>query len=261
MRLEGSLLIFLTHAIIGPMVDRHDEANATSVADSRTTDLGDKVDNQIALLDHIATKIKKTTEMVEERKGRKEGWRKRLGEIGILANSLSSVDPSVIDGVETRRPGILCELGDSLWSLGQKMHLLDEDVKRAERIMTPTQREQELLDSIKPLIIDQMYAMDPESLQTYQQKDSEGEITKEVALFQLGKFSKTMYIGNIECECAAYLGNDGRFYIEGPRRRASSGDIVIDVHPYSIEDAMNYGVSFGGIKVSQLVEAVVMCTI
>ena len=70
-----------------------------------------------------------------------------------------------------------------------------------------------------------------------------------------------MYIGNIECECAAYLGNDGRFYIEGPRRRASSGDIVIDVHPYSIEDAMNYGVSFGGIKVSQLVEAVVMCTI
>ena len=261
MRLEGSLLIFLTHAIIGPMVDRHDEANATSVADSRTTDLGDKVDNQIALLDYIATKIKETTEMVEERKGRKEGWRKRLGEIGILANSLSSVDPSVIDGVETRRPGILCELGDSLWSLGQKMHLLDEDVKRAERIMTPTQREQELLDSIKPLIIDQMYAMDPESLQTYQQKDSEGEITKEVALFQLGKFSKTMYIGNIECECAAYLGNDGRFYIEGPRRRASSGDIVIDVHPYSIEDAMNYGGSFGGIKVSQLVEAVVMCTI
>ena len=255
------MLIFLTHAIIGPMVDRHDEANATSVADSRTTDLGDKVDNQIAFLDHIATKIKETTEMVEERKGRKEGWRKRLGEIGILANSLSSVDPSVIDGVETRRPGILCELGDSLWSLGQKMHLLDEDVKRAERIMTPTQREQELLDSIKPLIIDQMYAMDPESLQTYQQKDSEGEITKEVALFQLGKFSKTMYIGNIECECAAYLGNDGRFYIEGPRRRASSGDIVIDVHPYSIEDAMNYGVSFGGIKVSQLVEAVVMCTI
>lgn len=243
------------------MVDRHDEANATSVADSRTTDLGDKVDNQIALLDYIATKIKETTEMVEERKGRKEGWRKRLGEIGILANSLSSVDPSVIDGVETRRPGILCELGDSLWSLGQKMHLLDEDVKRAERIMTPTQREQELLDSIKPLIIDQMYAMDPESLQTYQQKDSEGEITKEVALFQLGKFSKTMYIGNIECECAAYLGNDGRFYIEGPRRRASSGDIVIDVHPYSIEDAMNYGGSFGGIKVSQLVEAVVMCTI
>lgn len=240
------------------MVDRHDEANATSVADSRTTDLGDKVDNQIALLDHIATKIKKTTEMVE---WGKEGWRIRLGEIGILANSLSSVDPSVIDGVETRRPGILCELGDSLWSLGQKMHLLDEDVKRAERIMTPTQREQELLDSIKPLIIDQMYAMDPESLQTYQQKDSEGEITKEVALFQLGKFSKTMYIGNIECECAAYLGNDGRFYIEGPRRRASSGDIVIDVHPYSIEDAMNYGVSFGGIKVSQLVEAVVMCTI
>ena len=258
MRLEGSLLIFLTHAIIGPMVDRHDEANATSVADSRTTDLGDKVDNQIALLDHIATKIKKTTEMVE---WGKEGWRIRLGEIGILANSLSSVDPSVIDGVETRRPGILRELGDSLWSLGQKMHLLDEDVKRAERIMTPTQREQELLDSIKPLIIDQMYAMDPESLQTYQQKDSEGEITKEVALFQLGKFSKTMYIGNIECECAAYLGNDGRFYIEGPRRRASSGDIVIDVHPYSIEDAMNYGVSFGGIKVSQLVEAVVMCTI
>ena len=240
------------------MVDRHDEANATSVADSRTTDLGDKVDNQIALLDHIATKIKKTTEMVE---WGKEGWRIRLGEIGILANSLSSVDPSVIDGVETRRPGILRELGDSLWSLGQKMHLLDEDVKRAERIMTPTQREQELLDSIKPLIIDQMYAMDPESLQTYQQKDSEGEITKEVALFQLGKFSKTMYIGNIECECAAYLGNDGRFYIEGPRRRASSGDIVIDVHPYSIEDAMNYGVSFGGIKVSQLVEAVVMCTI
>ena len=255
------MLIFLTHAIIGPMVDRHDEANATSVADSRTTDLGDKVDNQIALLDHIATKIKETTEMVEERKGRKEGWRKRLGEIGILANSLSSVDPSVIDGVETRRPGILCELGDSLWNLDQKMHLLDEDVKRAERIMTPTQREQELLDSIKPLIIDQMYALDPESLQTYQQKDSEGEITKEVALFQLGKFSKTMYIGNIKCECAAYLGNDGRFYIEGPRRRASSGDIVIDVHPYSIEDAMNYGVSFGGVKVSQLVEAVVMCTI
>ena len=240
------------------MVDRHDEANATSVADSRTTDLGDKVDNQIALLDHIATEIKKTTEMVE---WGKEGWRIRLGEIGILANSLSSVDPSVIDGVETRRPGILRELGDSLSNLDQKMHLLDEDVKRAERIMTPTQREQELLDSIKPLIIDQMYAMDPESLQTYQQKDSEGEITKEVALFQLGKFSKTMYIGNIKCECAAYLGNDGRFYIESPRRRASSGDIVIDVHPYSIEDAMNYGVSFGGIKVSQLVEAVVMCTI
>ena len=258
MRLEGSLLIFLTHAIIGPMVDRHDEANATSVADSRTTNLGDKVDNQIALLDHIATEIKKTTEMVE---WGKEGWRIRLGEIGILANSLSSVDPSVIDGVETRRPGILRELGDSLWNLDQKMHLLDEDVKRAERIMTPTQREQELLDSIKPLIIDQMYAMDPESLQTYQQKDSEGEITKEVALFQLGKFSKTMYIGNIKCECAAYLGNDGRFYIESPRRRASSGDIVIDVHPYSIEDAMNYGVSFGGIKVSQLVEAVVMGTI
>lgn len=181
------------------MVDRHDEANATSVADSRTTDLGDKVDNQIALLDHIATEIKKTTEMVE---WGKEGWRIRLGEIGILANSLSSVDPSVIDGVETRRPGILRELGDSLWNLDQKMHLLDEDVKRAERIMTPTQREQELLDSIKPLIIDQMYAMDPESLQTYQQKDSEGEITKEVALFQLGKFSKTMYIGNIKCECA-----------------------------------------------------------
>ena len=240
------------------MVDRHDEANATSVADSRTTDLGDKVDNQIALLDHIATEIKKTTEMVE---WGKEGWRIRLGEIGILANSLSSVDPSVIDGVETRRPGILRELGDSLWNLDQKMHLLDEDVKRAERIMTPTQREQELLDSIKPLIIDQMYAMDPESLQTYQQKDSEGEITKEVALFQLGKFSKTMYIGNIKCECAAYLGNDGRFYIEGPRRRASSGDIVIDVHPYSIEDAMNYGVAFGGIKVSQPVEAGVMCTI
>ena len=240
------------------MVDRHDEANATSVADSRTTDLGDKVDNQIALLDHIATEIKKTTEMVE---WGKEGGRIRLAEIGILANRLSSVDPSVIDGVETRRPGILRELGDSLWNLDQKMHLLDEDVKRAERIMTPTQREQELLDSIKPLIIDQMYAMDPESLQTYQQKDSEGEITKEVALFQLGKFSKTMYIGNIKCECAAYLGNDGRFYIEGPRRRASSGDIVIDVHPYSIEDAMNYGVSFGGIKVSQLVEAVVMCTI
>ena len=258
MRLEGSLLIFLTHAIIGPMVDRHDEANATSVADSRTTDLGDKVDNQIALLDHIATEIKKTTEMVE---WGKEGWRIRLGEIGILANSLSSVDPSVIDGVETRRPGILRELGDSLWNLDQKMHLLDEDVKRAERIMTPTQREQELLDSIKPLIIDQMYAMDQESLQTYQQKYSEGEITKEVALFQLGKFSKTMYIGNIKCECAAYLGNDGRFYIEGPRRRASSGDIVIDVHPYSIEDAMNYGVSFGGVKVSQLVEAVEMCRI
>ena len=39
------------------MVDRHDEANATSVADSRTTDLGDKVDNQIALLDHIATEL------------------------------------------------------------------------------------------------------------------------------------------------------------------------------------------------------------
>ena len=182
------------------MVDRHDEANATSVADSRTTDLGDKVDNQIALLDHIATEIKKTTEMVE---WGKEGWRIRLGEIGILANSLSSVDPSVIDGVETRRPGILRELGDSLWNLDQKMHLLDEDVKRAERIMTPTQREQELLDSIKPLIIDQMYAMDPESLQTYQQKDSEGEITKEVALFQLGKFSKTMYNGNIKCESAA----------------------------------------------------------
>lgn len=53
------------------MVDRHDEANATSVADSRTTDLGDKVDNQIALLDHIATEIKKTTEMVE---WGKEGW-------------------------------------------------------------------------------------------------------------------------------------------------------------------------------------------
>lgn len=169
------------------MVDRHDEANATSVADSRTTDLGDKVDNQIALLDHIATEIKKTTEMVE---WGKEGWRIRLGEIGILANSLSSVDPSVIDGVETRRPGILRELGDSLWNLDQKMHLLDEDVKRAERIMTPTQREQELLDSIKPLIIDQMYAMDPESLQTYQQKIAKVKSPRKLRCFNWENFQK-----------------------------------------------------------------------
>lgn len=238
----------------------YDETDVTPAIDSGETDFKSRVNKAISTIESIIDQADKAIEMIEEKK---DGWREAFDEVERSGHSLlDGLSEAVLNGINIKRPCLFDELTEVIGYLNLEKRWLEQESKRIEESMIPTQREQELLDYIKPLIIEQMQQMDPESLQKYQQKDDEGEVTKEVSLFQLGYFSKDMVIGNVKCQCAAFLGEDGEFYIEGPRREASSGAMVVDIHPYSIEDATaKDGWWPDEIRMAELVEATVMSTI
>ena len=53
----------------------------------------------------------------------------------------------------------------------------------------------------------------------------------------------------MSCTSALFLGENGRFYVEGPRK--SLGKTVIDTHPYVLSDAMGWG----GVSIGQFTDA------
>ncbi|MES2630560.1 MAG: hypothetical protein V4611_01250 [Patescibacteria group bacterium] len=80
-----------------------------------------------------------------------------------------------------------------------------------------------------PLLVEQMKDMDLSEAPTF----------KGHKLLFLGKPTWQADAGNVKCDRLIYLGDDGKFYVEGPRK--SFGKFVIDIHPYTAEDAKGWG--------------------
>ena len=64
-------------------------------------------------------------------------------------------------------------------------------------------------------------------------------------------------VGNVTIRPWVYLGTDGRFYVEGPRKKKLGSVVVIDIHPYQLADARGFDEWFGGVSRRELAEMLV----
>lgn len=124
--------------------------------------------------------------------------------------------------------GIREQLEDFVW-----------EAQIAQRRMTPTTHQQQVIDTTVPVLVAQMRDMDSTDMPTH----------KGVRLLPLGETSWPTRIGNVSCTQALFLGENGKFYVEGPRKRL--GKTVIDTHPYDLTDAME------GVSIGQLSDALI----
>jgi hypothetical protein len=89
---------------------------------------------------------------------------------------------------------------------------------------------QERIASMTPLLIEAMGSMDLSDSPTFRGRK----------LLWLGTTLSKAQVGNVKCDRSIYLGNNGKFYVEGPRKRFF-GKTVIDIHPYNLGDASGWG--------------------
>ena len=100
----------------------------------------------------------------------------------------------------------------------------------ARQQMQGNEYTRKLLDDMLPQIA--AFASDPEyrdDLPMY----------RRIRLIPLGKIPRDSFtVGNVICERSAYVGEDGKIYVEGPR--FCLGVTVLDIHPYCVQDARGF---------------------
>jgi hypothetical protein len=99
----------------------------------------------------------------------------------------------------------------------------------AKEIMEGDSFTRERIASMGPLLAEQVKSLELEDAPTY----------KGHRLLSLGKPTSMVEVGNVKCEQVVYIGDDGKFYVEGPRNRF--GTTIVDIHPYGLSDAMGWG--------------------
>lgn len=52
------------------------------------------------------------------------------------------------------------------------------------------------------------------------------------------RYDRGMQIGDVRCTRALYVGEDGKLYVEGPRKKL--GMTIIDIHPLTVRDAWGW---------------------
>lgn len=114
------------------------------------------------------------------------------------------------------------------------------EMERAQEKMKGDTFTQEQISSMVPLLVTQMKEMDL----------SEAPVFKGHKLLFLGKSFWQAAIGDVKCDRVIYLGDDGKFYIAGPRK--SFGKVVIDIHPYGLDDARSWDRIFGGVSLTEI---------
>jgi hypothetical protein len=114
-------------------------------------------------------------------------------------------------------------------SIKERLEGFVYEVEEAKRQMKGDEFIQGRITSMVPLLIEQMKDMDLSDTPRYKQR----------RLLSLGTARGMADAGCVKCERCVYLGEDGKFYIEGPRK--SMGRTVVDIHPYDINDAIGWG--------------------
>jgi hypothetical protein len=96
-----------------------------------------------------------------------------------------------------------------------------------------------IVASMVPGLVAQMPHMDLSDCPTYKGK----------RLMLLGKHPAARSIDRIDCDRMVYLGEDGKFYVQGLKQRRLMAD-VIDIHPYGINDAKGWD----GIRLARIAD-------
>lgn len=106
----------------------------------------------------------------------------------------------------------------------ERLEDLVHDLDRAQG----DERTKAAIRSMASLLVEQMTGMDLSDAPSY----------RGMKLLPLGQPVFTVDVGNVSCTRHAYLGSNGKFYIEGPRK--SLGRVVIDIHPYGVSDTRGW---------------------
>jgi hypothetical protein len=122
--------------------------------------------------------------------------------------------------------------------LKERLEGIAYEVEQAKRRMAGDEFIQGRITSMVPLLIEQMKDMDLSDTPSYKQH----------RLLSLGTTRGMADVGWVKCERRVYLGEDGKFYIEGPRK--SMGRTVVDLHPYDINDATGWD----GVRASEIAD-------